>query len=96
MDMYCASTPVSYTHLFSPPGYHQYWYSAEKKGYSGTAVFTRMEPISVRYGIGKEEHLSLIHISSRPATGSSRMVMGARLASARTRVTMLIIPLESF
>ena len=41
---------------FSPPGYHQYWYSAEKKGYSGTAVFTRMEPLSVRYGIGKEEH----------------------------------------
>ena len=40
---------------FSPPGYHQYWYSAEKKGYSGTAVFTRMEPLSVRYGIGKEE-----------------------------------------
>ena len=30
---------------FSPPGYHQYWYSAEKKGYSGTAVFTRMEPL---------------------------------------------------
>ena len=41
---------------FSPPGYHQYWYSAEKKGYSGTAVFTHMEPLSVRYGIGKEEH----------------------------------------
>ena len=41
---------------FSPPGYHQYWYSAEKKGYSGTAVFTRMEPLSVRYGLGKEEH----------------------------------------
>ncbi|MFQ8832368.1 MAG: exodeoxyribonuclease III [Ruthenibacterium lactatiformans] len=37
-------------------GLHQYWYSAEKKGYSGTAVFTRMEPLSVRYGIGKEEH----------------------------------------
>lgn len=41
---------------FSPPGYHQYWYSAEKKGYSGTAVYTRTEPLSVRYGIGKEEH----------------------------------------
>ena len=41
---------------FAPEGYHQYWYSAEKKGYSGTAVFTRAEPLSVRYGIGKEEH----------------------------------------
>ena len=41
---------------FSPPGYHQYWYSAEKKGYSGTAVFTRREPLSVAYGIGIEEH----------------------------------------
>lgn len=38
------------------PGYHQYWYYAEKKGYSGTAVFTKVEPISVSYGIGIEEH----------------------------------------
>ena len=38
------------------PGYHQYWNYAEKKGYSGTAVFTRQEPLSVRYGIGVEEH----------------------------------------
>ena len=37
-------------------GYHQYWNYAEKKGYSGTAVFTREEPISVAYGIGREEH----------------------------------------
>ena len=37
------------------PGYHQYWNYAEKKGYSGTAIFTRREPLSVRYGIGKEE-----------------------------------------
>lgn len=37
-------------------GYHQYWNYAEKKGYSGTAVFTREEPISVSYGIGMEEH----------------------------------------
>ena len=37
-------------------GYHQYWNYAEKKGYSGTAVFTREEPISVAYGIGMEEH----------------------------------------
>ena len=38
------------------PGYRQYWNYAEKKGYSGTAVFTRQEPLSVRYGIGVEEH----------------------------------------
>lgn len=36
-------------------GYHQYWNSAEKKGYSGVAVFTRQEPLSVRYGIGVDE-----------------------------------------
>lgn len=38
------------------PGYHQYWNYAEKKGYSGTAIFTREEPIRVSYGIGVEEH----------------------------------------
>ena len=38
------------------PGYHQYWNYAVKKGYSGTAVFTKEEPISVTYGIGIEEH----------------------------------------
>ncbi len=38
------------------PGYHQYWNYAEKKGYSGTAIFTREEPLSVAYGIGEEEH----------------------------------------
>lgn len=37
-------------------GYHQYWNYAEKKGYSGTAIFTKKEPISVSYGIGIEEH----------------------------------------
>ena len=37
------------------PGYHQYWNSAEKKGYSGVAVFTRQEPLSVRYGSGVDE-----------------------------------------
>ena len=42
--------------VFDTPGYHQYWYSAEKKGYSGTAVFTKVEPISVQYGIGIAEH----------------------------------------
>lgn len=38
------------------PGYHQYWNYAEKKGYSGTAIFTKTEPLSVAYGIGVEEH----------------------------------------
>ncbi|MBM6821898.1 exodeoxyribonuclease III [Fusobacterium mortiferum] len=37
-------------------GYHQYWNYAEKKGYSGTAIFTKKEPISVQYGIGVEKH----------------------------------------
>ena len=38
------------------PGYHQYWNYAEKKGYSGTAMFTKEEPIVVTYGLGIEEH----------------------------------------
>ena len=38
------------------PGYHQYWNYAKKKGYSGTAIFTKHEPISVAYGIDMEEH----------------------------------------
>lgn len=37
-------------------GYSQYWNYAEKKGYSGTAVFTKRKPLSVQYGIGIEEH----------------------------------------
>ncbi len=41
---------------FAPAGYYQYWSSAERKGYSGTAIFTRHEPISVRYGIGDPAH----------------------------------------
>lgn len=38
------------------PGYYQYWNYAEKKGYSGTAIFTKTQPSSVFYGIGVEEH----------------------------------------
>ena len=38
------------------PGYHQYWNYAEKKGYSGTAMFTKEEPLNVFYGIGIDEH----------------------------------------
>lgn len=41
---------------FEAPDYHQYWYSAEKKGYSGTAIFAKKEPLSVSYGLGIEEH----------------------------------------
>lgn len=37
-------------------GYHQYWNSAVKKGYSGTALFSKKEPLSVTYDIGMEEH----------------------------------------
>ena len=37
-------------------GYKSYWNSAEKKGYSGTAVFTKINPLNVKYGIGIEEH----------------------------------------
>lgn len=38
------------------PGYYDYWNYAEKKGYSGTAIFTKHKPLSVSYGINKEEH----------------------------------------
>lgn len=38
------------------PGYYQYWNYAKKKGYSGTAVFAKKEPVSVTYGLGIEEH----------------------------------------
>ena len=41
---------------FDTPNHHQFWYSAEKKGYSGTAIFAKREPISVKYGIGIDEH----------------------------------------
>ena len=41
---------------FAPEGYTEYIYSAEKKGYSGTAVWTKTQPLSVSYGIGVEEH----------------------------------------
>ena len=43
-------------HDLELPGYFQYWNYAEKKGYSGTALFTKKEPLKVTYGIGIEEH----------------------------------------
>ena len=41
---------------FAPEGYYCYWNYAEKKGYSGSAIFTKKEPLSVSYGLGIEEH----------------------------------------
>lgn len=41
---------------FAPKGYEAFWNYAEKKGYSGTAIFTKRKPISVKYGIGVDEH----------------------------------------
>ena len=41
---------------FAPEGYNCYWNYAEKKGYSGTAIFTKLKPLSVKYGMGIEEH----------------------------------------
>ncbi len=41
---------------FAPEGYNCYWNYAQKKGYSGTAIFTKKEPLSVSYGMGIEEH----------------------------------------
>lgn len=41
---------------FAPEGYYAYWNYAEKKGYSGTAIFTKHKPLRVSYGIGIEEH----------------------------------------
>lgn len=41
---------------FEPEGFFQFWNSAEKKGYSGTAVFSKIAPLNVAYGIGAEEH----------------------------------------
>ena len=57
-DFFCLQeTKVSAGQIELPlDGYHQYWHYAEKKGYSGTAVFAKKEPLSVRYGIGIEEH----------------------------------------
>ena len=42
--------------LRNPPGYHAYWASAQRKGYSGTALFSRSEPQGVQLGLGIEEY----------------------------------------
>lgn len=56
-DFFCLQeTKLSDGQLSLPlPGYHQYWYYAEKKGYSGTAIFAKHEPLSVTYGVGVPE-----------------------------------------
>lgn len=41
---------------YDPPGYEDFWHSAVKKGYSGTAVFSRVEPLSIAYGLSGEHH----------------------------------------
>ena len=57
-DIFCLQeTKISEGQIeFEKPGYYSYWNYAEKKGYSGTAVFTKKEPVSVTYGMGVEEH----------------------------------------
>lgn len=57
-DIFCVQEtkmqPEQWEHHFD--GYEQYFYSAEKKGYSGTAVFTKIKPLHVSYGLNIEEH----------------------------------------
>lgn len=57
-DIFCLQeTKMSEGQLdWKPEGYHAYWNYAEKKGYSGTAVFSKQEPVSVSFGMGIEEH----------------------------------------
>ena len=57
-DIFCVQETKMHQGQAEVPaeGYFQYWNSAEKKGYSGTAVFTKQEPLSVRYGLGIPEH----------------------------------------
>ena len=56
-DFFCLQETKAQPHQveLDLPGYRQYWYSAEKKGYSGTAIFARYEPLAVTYGVGVEE-----------------------------------------
>ena len=56
-DFFCLQEPKLQPDQISLklPGYEQFWNSAEKKGYSGTAIFTKHAPLNVRYGIGVEE-----------------------------------------
>ena len=57
-DVYCLQeTKLQAGQLdFDLPGYHRYWNSADKKGYSGTAIFSKTEPLSVTYDFGEDLH----------------------------------------
>ena len=57
-DMFCLQETKLQPHQIELdlPGYQLFWNSAEKKGYSGTALFTRVPPLAVTYGMGVEEH----------------------------------------
>ena len=57
-DVFCLQeTKLSEGQLdFAPEGYHCYWNYADKKGYSGTAIFSKKEPVNVTYGMGIDEH----------------------------------------
>ena len=57
-DFFCLQETKAQPHQaeLDLPGYRQYWYSAEKKGYSGTAILTKTEPLSVTYDFGSDEH----------------------------------------
>ncbi|MCM1322384.1 MAG: exodeoxyribonuclease III [Bacteroides sp.] len=57
-DIFCVQETKLQAGQISLPmtGYHQYWNYAERKGYSGTAVFAKHEPLAVRYGLGVPEH----------------------------------------
>lgn len=58
-DVFCLQETKMEAHQaeFELPGYRMYWNSADKKGYSGTAVFTRIEPLNVFYDIGDDSHV---------------------------------------
>jgi len=57
-DIFCIQeTKVQEEQIpFTLEGYYQYWNFAQKKGYSGTAIFSKIEPVNIVYGMGKEEH----------------------------------------
>ena len=57
-DIYCLQETkvLEEQNPFHPYGYHEYLYPAEKKGYSGTMIYSKEKPISVKYGIGEEEY----------------------------------------
>lgn len=56
-DFFCLQETKAQPHqvTLELPGYEQFWYSAEKKGYSGTAIFTKHTPMNVVYGVGAED-----------------------------------------